>query len=54
MLNKYYPTKEELVEHIQTLTSLIDGQDDSLSEMLTPIVDMLEKMVTPLIAQGTE
>lgn len=47
-----YPSKQELIEHIQTLNGLIDGQDDSLGEMLTPIVAMLEKMVGPLIAPG--
>jgi len=38
--------KQELIEHIQTLNGLIDGQDDSLGEMLAPIVAMLEKMVS--------
>lgn len=48
MPNEYYPSKQELVEHIQTLNGLIDGQDDQLGQMLTPIVAMMEKMVAPL------
>lgn len=47
----YYPTKQQLVEHIQTLNGLIDGcEDDELGSALAPIVAMLEKMVSPLIA----
>lgn len=48
----YYPTKEELVQHIQTLNGLIDGESDELGQMLTPIVAMLEKMATTLLAKS--
>lgn len=51
MSNKYCPSKQELIEHIQTLNGLIDGEEDSLGEMLTPIVAMLEKMVGPLLVK---
>lgn len=52
MPNIYYPSKQELIEHIQMLNDLIDGQDDQLGQMLTPIVAMLEKMVAPLLANS--
>jgi len=52
MPNEYYPTKDELIQHIQTLNSLIDGESDELGQMLTPIVYMLEKMTTTLLAKS--
>jgi hypothetical protein len=34
----------QIADSIETLTSLIDGEDDSLAELLTPIKDLLERI----------
>lgn len=42
--------KKEIVDAIQSLNSLIDGDsNDELGSVLTPVVALLEKIVTPLI-----
>ena len=49
------PSKDELICHIQILNSLIDGDhDDELGQHLTPVVAMLEKMVTTILAKENE
>jgi len=50
MGNPMNPTNEEirldLCEAIETLNSLIDGESDELGQLLTPIVSLLERIVT--------
>jgi len=45
------PSKDELIQHIQTLNGLIDGESDELGQMLTPIIRTLEKIVTPMLSK---
>jgi hypothetical protein len=42
-------SKSEVTDAIQSLNSLIDGEDDALGATLTPVISLLEKIVTPMI-----
>lgn len=42
--------RNEIIEAIQSLNSLIDGDsDDALGVILTPVVSLLERIVTPMV-----